>query len=346
MMTWIRRQRDGAVGRQLIRRTPRLCAAVLRGVIESGLVRAEQGDPELVESLALAFPEKSLRERVALVRQCLADELIDGMWQHRLELLEPAALRRAVEEMRTIGGEHLAAAQASGRPIIYVTAHYGAFVLAALKAAQEIPARRLNFFYNPAARNEYAPTNDALLERMNAACGIIHNDRRGVVTAMKCLARGESLCLVADQVNPTGELLFVPFFGRFYAAMPGTAFFAERSEALILPCFARNGPRGALLEVHEAIDVRQLAGATSAETQFQVTAAIFAVFERQLRAAPSPWRYWRGFRSLALRSPLVPRSAADVQSGVSELAALLAHDPAAQSALRALEPAVAANPFP
>lgn len=341
MIAWFQRQRDREFGRRLIRHAPGLVAELLRGAIRSGIVRAERDEPELVESLALAFPERSPRERAVLVRQCLADECVDGMWQHRLELLGPAALRHSVDEMRIIGGEHLAAAHASGRPIIYVTAHYGAFVLAALKAAQEFPAKRLNFFYNPAARNEYAPTNDALLERMNAACGIIHNDRRGVVTAMKCLGRGESLCLVADQVNPTGEMLFVPFFGRFYAAMPGTAFFAERSDALILPCFARNGARGAVLELHEAIDVRRFAGAASAETQFQVTAAIFAAFERQLRAAPSPWRYWRGFRSLALRSPLVPRSAADVRGGVRELATLLAHDPAAQGALRALEPAAA-----
>lgn len=328
--------RRGALQRALIRHLPGVSAGLVGGMLRLQAFARAPETARLQECIDLAFAGKSPAERRRIARRCWVDEQIDGLRQYRLELLSPRELDREIASVQLVGGEHLARAHASGRPIIYVTAHYGAFMLAALKAARAFSSRPLNFFYNPEERNGYAPKSDALIECINASCGILHNDRRGVVAALRCVGRGEDLCIVADQVNAEGEMLFVPFFGRFYAAMPGTAFFAERSDALIVPSFARYRRRGAELEIHPPIDVRTMRAATVADTHFALTCAIFAAFERQLRQAPSPWRYWRSFRALSLSAPKVPVSESDVYAGLAELGARLGHDPELSRELIAL----------
>lgn len=281
---------------------------------------------DLISTIELAFPLMPYRERVKLTKNCLVNELIDGVLQYRLELLDKNELMREVNAMHIIGADYLAKADSSGRPIIYVTAHYGAFMLAALKMANVSKSRKLNFFYNPEELNEYAPKSATLIEFMNSSCGIIHNNRPGVLSALKCLKRGERLCIVADQLNPDSEMLFVPFFGRFYAAMPGTAFFAERVDALIVPCFARNIRNLTVLEAHAPIDPCALKTQSIAEKHYILTSAIFAAFETQIRQAPSPWRYWRKFKALTLVYPEIPKSEADVDLGIQQLREILYHD--------------------
>ena len=281
---------------------------------------------ELTAAIDLAFPSLSHLERVKLAQNCLVCEATDGMLQYRLELLSHCELKREVDAMHVVGAENLTKADNSGRPVIYVTAHYGAFMLAALKAAMISKSRKVNFFYNPEDRNEYAPKSAALIEFMNSSCGIIHNTRAGILSALKCLKRGESLCIVADQINPESEMLFVPFFGRFYAAMPGTAFFADRVDALIVPCFARNARNSTVLEAHAPIDPRTLRCQSPAERHYILTSAIFAAFEKQIRQAPTPWRYWRKFEAQTVAFPAIPKSDADVRRGLQQFGDILSHD--------------------
>ena len=309
-----------------IRSTPGLSTSI-GGIAQRVLMfSSKRRINELIAAIDLAFPLLSHIERANLAEKCLVCEATDGMLQYRLELLDLCELRREVDTMHVVGAENLAKADNSGRPVIYVTAHYGAFMLAALKAAMISKSRKVNFFYNPEERNEYAPKSAALIEFMNSSCGIIHNTRAGILSALKCLKRGESLCIVADQINPESEMLFVPFFGRFYAAMPGTAFFADRVDALIVPCFARNARNSTVLEAHAPIDPRTLKCQSSAERHYILTSAIFAAFEKQIRQAPAPWRYWRKFEALTVAFPAIPKSDVDVRRGLQQLGDMLSHD--------------------
>ncbi|MBI2517551.1 MAG: lysophospholipid acyltransferase family protein [Opitutae bacterium] len=281
----------------------------------------------MLDNLAAAYPSLSTASLVLFARQCLSDIKADEVRQYRLQLLARPLLLREIAKMDVVGAEHLNRVYADDRPVIFVTAHYGSFMLAALKAALEFPGRRLNFFYNPSERNSYAATSDSLLGLANESCGILHNTPQGVMSAIRCLRRGESLCIVADQITPEGDIVFVPFFGRFYGAMQGVAFFARRSNAHVLPAFARTRADGrTILEFHEPIDPMQIHGALEEEWLYRMTCEVFAAFERQIRNAPTHWRYWRSFKRSSLGSPLPPASREAARSQVTVIQELLTHD--------------------
>lgn len=282
---------------------------------------------ELRENLAAAFHELSPYALSRFTRQCLCNMRADEVRQYRLQLLPRQRLVGEIARIELRGAGHLTRAYAEDRPVIFVTAHYGSFMLAALKAAFEFPDRRLNFFYNPPARNAYSTTSDALLNLADKSCGILHNTPQGVLRALRCLRRGESLCIVADQLTPEGEVVFVPFFGRFYGAMQGVAFFARRAGAQILPTFGRTLADGrTVLEFHEPIDPRLLESSWEDEWLYRITCQIFEAFERQFRLAPAHWRYWRSFLRASLASPQPPTSGHDTQRQIAAVRQLIAHD--------------------
>ena len=281
----------------------------------------------LAENLAAAFPERSAAEHRALARQCVAGVQLDELHQYRLELLPRAALVQEVARVKIKGGAHVAQVYAGTRPVIFVTAHYGAYMLAALKIALELPQRRVNFFYNPTARNAYAAKSDALLALVNESCGILHASPKGIVGAVKSLGRGESLCIVVDQLTAEGEIAFVPFFGRFYGAMQGAAFFAQRTGALIMPLFAHtDGTCRTTLEFLPPIDPADNPCGAGEEGLYRTTCAVFRVFEAQMRAAPTHWKYWYSFKRCSLNSPHPPQSSEDARQQLTAVATLLAHD--------------------
>lgn len=321
---------------RLTRQGLRHCPALADLGVRHGTSLALRLSPSRLEqlqiNLACAHPTFDRRHIQHLARRCVIDQAIDQARQYRLELLSPQELDREIAAMHLHGNDSLARAISGPRPLIYVTAHYGAFMLAALKAAREFPQRRLNFFYNPATRNTYASTSDGLLSLVNRCCGILHNTPAGILAALKRLRSGESLCIVADQLNPHGEPVFVPFFGRFYAAMPGVAYLAHRADALIVPAFACRRPSGrTVLTLMDPIDPSDCGGDGEAEIIYVTTCRLFAAFEQQFRHAPTPWRYWTTFRIRSLAAPLPPVNLASARAGLDLLQPLLAADRALQT---------------
>ncbi len=275
---------------------------------------------ELELNLSLAYPALGRREITRLARSILVANLVDAAAQFRLELLSKEALCKETMAVRITGWEHLERACAAGQPVILVTPHYGSFMQAALRVALEQQGKPVYFFYNPSERNPYADTSDVLIDRIDDRCVKIHHDRKGVITALRALKKGAMLCIMPDQITPEGEVVYVPFFGRFFSVMQGVAFFALKANAKIIPlyCFASAGGEQ-VLEYRAPIAVMADPSLGGEARLYQITMALFCEIERQFRQAPAHWRYWTQFRSRSFSSPLPPKSYADLVTQLEEV---------------------------
>jgi KDO2-lipid IV(A) lauroyltransferase len=288
---------------------------------------------ELEVNLSLAFPGKKPSEITRLARKTLVTQLVEAAAQFRLQLLSRDQLRRQTCAMRVVGEQFLRAKDPA-QPTILVTPHYGYFMHAALRVAIDNSNREVCFFYNPNERNPYAETSDELIDRVNARCTKIRNDRKGVVSMMRALRKGAILCIMPDQITPEGEIAYVPFFGRFFGVMHGTAFLAVKTKAQIIPTFCHHDDAGQLvLEYRPPLTT---APSLDEETQiYSLTVALFRVIEEQLRLAPEHWRYWEQFARRSLSAPSPPRATSELISQLNQVQQRFAHDPSVRELIQA-----------
>lgn len=290
---------------------------------------------ELEANLRLAFPGKDSEEITRLARSTLVANLVDGAAQLRLELLPKRTLFRETLAVRIIGMENLQRASADGKPVILVTPHYGCFMQAALRVAFEQQTKQIYFFYNPADRNPYAETSDALIGLIDDRCIKIHYDRKGVITALRALKKGATLCIMPDQITPEGEIVYVPFFGRFFGVMQGVAFFALKANAQIIPVYCYASASGAqVLEYHAPLAVDADPGLSEQARIYLITVALFSEIERQLLKAPAHWRYWNQFERRSLDSPVLPKSHADMAAQLDQVLKRVSSVPSAVDVIR------------
>ena len=280
---------------------------------------------ELETNLSLAFSGKEPPEITRLAQRTLVTQLVGAAAQFRLQLLTPDQLCRETQGMRVVGANFLRSHDPAQATII-VTPHYGHFMHAALRVAIDNSDRTVCFFYNPNERNPYAETTDELIDRVNASCVKIRNDRKGLVSVMRALRKGAVLCMMPDQITPEGEISYVPFFGRFFGVMRGTAFLAQKTGAQIVPAFCHCDEAGQLvLEYRPPLTP---ASSLDDETQiYSLTMALFREIEEKLRQAPEHWRYWIQFARRSLPSPSPPRSTSELVSHLDLVQQRFEHDP-------------------
>jgi lauroyl/myristoyl acyltransferase len=117
-----------------------------------------------------------------------------------------------------------------------------------------------------------------------------------VVAAMRALERNEWLVMMPDAFDDITHTIAVPFFGRMLRVAAGTAFFALRSDALIVPVFAIPAKRlGVRVTLGRPIDSRRFFASDEPQSIFMLTRALFTCFERELRRAPEHWHNWEVF---------------------------------------------------
>ena len=138
-----------------------------------------------------------------------------------------------------IGLEHIEAAQAQGRGIIFLTPHLGCFEISALYAAQRIPITSL-----------YRPPRIGFLEgvmragRERGQAKLAKADVGGVRLLYKALKRGEAVGLLPDQVPSRGEGEWTGFFGRPAYTMTLAARLVQQTGAALLLIWAERLPQG------------------------------------------------------------------------------------------------------
>lgn len=181
-----------------------------------------------------------------------------------------------------VGIEHIEAAQAQGKGIVFLTPHLGCFEISALYAAQRMP---ITVLYRPPKLGWLEGVMRAGRERGQAK--LAKADVGGVRLLYKALRRGEAIGLLPDQVPSRGEGEWAEFFGKPAYTMTLVGRLAENNGATVLMAYSERLPKGRGYVIH----VEPLTLDFSRPVPGQINAAL----ERTIRACPAQylWSYNR-----------------------------------------------------
>ncbi len=211
-----------------------------------------------------------------------------------LQLTRPQ-LRTFLEERVSYEGAAYAAHVFNGtRPVILAAPHYGAGPIGFVAAVHRMSSRKtLNLFYDT---RDFSPRMTLLFERGGIDTTTVLGGFTGVLNAIRALARNECVVMMPDAFDDLTYTMAVPFFGRMMRVAAGTAFFALRTNAWVVPVFAAPARHiGVHVTVGRPIDPTRFASVEHSQAMFLLNRALFVAFEREIRRAPEHWRQWETF---------------------------------------------------
>lgn len=181
-------------------------------------------------NIARCFPELSAAEQAALVRRnfratgiALQETLL--AWWGRDEVLRPL--------VEIEGLEHLQAAQAQGKGVLLLGAHF---------TSLEISGRLLSFFHPVYAmyRRHNNPLMEAIIKHSREGFleGLV--ERRDMRRMIRLLREGKVVWYAPDQDFGSRSSVFAPFFGIPTASLVMTSKLARVSGAPVLPFFSQH----------------------------------------------------------------------------------------------------------
>ncbi|MDR2239159.1 MAG: lysophospholipid acyltransferase family protein [Zoogloeaceae bacterium] len=178
------------------------------------------------ENLALAGLPRARNAAIAEAGKGLAE--LPKIWlRPKEEILALVA--------RASGWEHVEAARAAGKGILYLTPHLGCFEITAQYLAARPDAQGAT---QPITVLWRRPRQDWLAPLMEAGRAanlkLAPADLSGVRRLMKALRQGEASGMLPDQVPGKGEGVWVPFFGKPAYTMTLAARLAEGGAAVLL----------------------------------------------------------------------------------------------------------------
>jgi lauroyl/myristoyl acyltransferase len=229
-----------------------------------------------------------------------ARAILESRWRSRLLLthllgLSRTDLRRFLEERSVFEGAVPGAAMFDeSRPVILAAPHYGAAPVGYLAALKHIGTRRpVNLFFDT---SRSTPRINRLFECGGVDANQLLGGFSGVISAMRALDRKECLIMMPDAHDEHASTFAVPFFGRMLRVAAGTAFFALRSDAWVIPVFAAPLRRlGVRVTLGRPLDSRRFFSIDEAQSIFALTRAMFAAFDRELHRSPEHWHNWETF---------------------------------------------------
>lgn len=185
-------------------------------------------------NLRLAFPEMAAGARRRLARRCYESL---GMGIFEAIFAYDASVER-IQKIYTIEGlEHIAAAQATGRGVLLLSAHFHTLEVSGAISTQHFP---LSCFYrdpnNPVFARAIRRKRAALAKRL-----IPFDDLRQAVRALRA---GEIVWYAPDQGKKFKDTVIAPFFGEPAVTNAATGGIARLGRALVVPWFAVRRPDG------------------------------------------------------------------------------------------------------
>lgn len=268
-------------------------AVLLKGLADIYRLLDEATSARLRYNFSLAFPNMNESAREELIKKHWRSKFRSELVRRRLLSMPREQLRRFCRASITVEGEqNFRAACESTRAVVFFTPHYGDFALACLRMTLDMERyKTVSVFYDPPEVNPTTSIYQGLIERLGCDCKILFNDKTAALKGLRALKRGNVLGMMPDVYEYNPGMMYVPFFGRLTVAMGGTAFFALKSDALLIPvyCYERNRSRftlkyGSPVELSRTGDF--------ARDIYLTTAAIFASIQEQLTALPEHWVYW------------------------------------------------------
>jgi KDO2-lipid IV(A) lauroyltransferase len=244
------------------------------GLVGPYTAKAEKADI----NLAVAFPEKSAQWRAQTVRQIFryvgkaVAELIqlNQIWEQRDQRLEfniPPSVQALID---------------AGAPIVFVSAHVGAWQLTNLLSLR----CQLNISTVYAAESNPAMKEMMFKLRESFGAKLISTDA-GMRPLLKELKAGNCIGLAMDTRLDTGQLL--PFFGTDALTNTSAARLALRSKAALVPIRAqRLGGAKYRITVYEPLQSANPQASADAQAT-DLSLQINSHFERWITDDPEQW---------------------------------------------------------
>jgi KDO2-lipid IV(A) lauroyltransferase len=265
----------------LSRTLPRRALLAVGGAVGALVGRLGTGRNAVVrENLRAAFGEAmSDGECERVLRAC---------WRHfgRITfdaLAFPKLDAQALGSVLKVEGlENARAALDKGRGLLVFSAHFGhweagAYAMGLLGIPFAVIARPLD---NPALDRK-------LIALRRGSGNEVIPKRRAVRETLRALSRGSGVAILIDQ-DAGADGVFVPYFSRLASTTPTLALLALRTEAPIVPVFARVEDDGTIAVCIEP-EVRVEASGDRDADVVRVTAACTAIVERWVRLRPEQW---------------------------------------------------------
>lgn len=271
---------------------PRLLART--GAAIGGLyLRTGRRRREILEfNLRLAFPELDETGRAELGRNVarhFGRALLDGL---RLGRATPEELLRDVQ---VAGRENLERGLAAGSGVFILSAHIGAWEVAALTAGLLVPGGIA--VVNRPLDN---PLLEAELDRFRALFGNRAMGKENVTRAMlRELRRGGVVGILIDQRTLKEEGVQVPFFGHPAWTHPALARLCVRTGSPVVPIWGLwDAPGRYTVRFDEPVFPNELPETERAEAP--LTARFTRMIENVIRERPEQWLWfhdrWRDIR--------------------------------------------------
>jgi KDO2-lipid IV(A) lauroyltransferase len=210
----------------LLRLVPLRAASAIGGAIGRTLGPLIGVTRRARKNLRNAFPDKSPGEIEAIIRDMwenLGRVVAEYPHLSRIQVFTP----ESCIEVR--GTEHVAAARARGKPLIFFAGHLANWEISAVAAKA----------YGAPLHLIYRPANNPWVEeiyregRGSVAAGLIPKGAEGARQAMRVLRERGQLGILIDQKMNDG--IPVPFFGRDAMTAPALARLAFKFDCTVLP---------------------------------------------------------------------------------------------------------------
>jgi KDO2-lipid IV(A) lauroyltransferase len=142
------------------------------------------------------------------------------------------------------GAEHIDAALALGRGVVFLTPHLGCFEVTAQAYAKRYGAAKqpMTVLFRPPRQPWLRPLVTTARERPGLRTA--PTTLSGVKQMIKALRQGQSVGLLPDQVPPLGMGLWAPFFGQDAYTMTLSARLVQQTGATVLTAWGERLPRG------------------------------------------------------------------------------------------------------
>jgi KDO2-lipid IV(A) lauroyltransferase len=231
-----------------------------------------------LENLTRAFPERPAPELARVGRDSFRHLGMNFVESCVFYFRPPA---RLLSRVSIEGLSHFEAADAQGRGMLLLTAHYGNWeLLAASHALARFP---LSVVMRPLD----SPAFEPILERFRLRSGVeLITKRRALTDIVEALRRRRMVGILLDQNASRREGVFVPFFGVPASTSKGMALIALRTGAPVLPVYIRRRPDGRHV-VHAGAPVP----VPSDGDVVAFTRAFNEAIEAAIRRAPEQW-FW------------------------------------------------------
>ncbi|HTW87989.1 MAG TPA: lysophospholipid acyltransferase family protein [Candidatus Binataceae bacterium] len=244
------------------------------------------------KNLALAFPEKTDRERRRILRtsyvnlgRCAAEYVRLGGFFYR-------RFTRRVSYDRFDYWDWIKT-KYPGRGILILTAHFGNFEL--LPAAHALKGFQISLVHH----TQRFLAGDALMTFVRERAGVeIIRKHAAARAVLRTLRQGKMVGIPFDQNAKRSEAVFVPFFGEPAATASGLARLARISGAPVVPVFIVRQPdhRGHRIEIQPEIAL-QTTGDEAADI-LENTRRFVAAVEAMVRRYPEQFLWiHRRFRT-------------------------------------------------